>query len=72
MIIIYIYILYTCICIYIIYISTEILITKIFKSEKDFWCYNGGMKDNRPGNLDGDYAFSSNTAYETIYAKDLA
>lgn len=45
--------------------------TKIFKSEKDFWHYNG-MKDNRPNNLDGGYTFSNNIAYKTIYAKDLA
>lgn len=30
------------------------------------------MKGNRPRNLDGGYTFSNNTAYKTIYAKDLA
>lgn len=48
------------------------LTIKICKSEKAFWRYNGSMKDKRPGNLDVDYTFSNNTAYETIYAKDLA
>lgn len=38
-------------CVY-TYICIEMLKMNIFKSQKDFWHYDGGMKGNRTGNLD--------------------
>ena len=42
-----------CVCVWMyIYLYAEILKTKLFKNQKYFWHYNGGMKGKRTGDLD--------------------